>query len=377
MAFARATHPRVLVGPAWPGILHNSPVRSVEGRNISLVTRYQSACQVLTDPLWSRAAAARKDLVGPASAMSVTEMDPPRHTWVRGLIGKAFASRAVEQLRPGIERRAAELLAELRVAGPPADFVSRFCVPFTFTVHCDLLGVHESARPALHTLSLARSARPDATPAEVYAAEVNLHDEVLQVLARQRAQESAPGLFTGLLAAREHGELAESELTGLAASLFFDGHILAAAQIANAVLCLLLHPDQLNRIRADPTLIPAAAEEVLRWSPSITLGMTRLAATLDDHAVGVAFGLVNRDPAVFGQPERFTVIRQPNRHLSFGRGVHHCLGAHLMRIELRAVLNAVLQELPDIQLAVAADALPWSASLTVRSLSSLPLRWTW
>lgn len=375
-AFVEARHPRMLVGPAWPGVLDVSSVRSVEGLQVEVVTGYRRACQLLTGALWGRAVAARRELVGPASAMSVTEMDPPRHTWLRGLIGKAFAPRAVERLRPGIQRQATDLLAKLRIGGPHSDFLSQFCAPFAFAVHCDLLGVPEPARPVLYEWSLARSARPDATAAQVHAAEVGLHDAVVEVLAHQRERGAAPGLFASLLAVREQGGLTETELTGLAASLFFDGHILASTQIANAMLCLLLHPDQLNQVRADPSLIPAAAEEVLRWSPSITLGMTRTTSIPVGQAAGVAFGLTNRDPAIFDEPDRFIVTRQPNRHLSFGRGVHHCLGAHLMRTELHVALNTVLRELPDVRLAVAERTLSWSASLTVRSLNSLPLHWT-
>jgi cytochrome P450 len=199
---------------------------------------------------------------------------------------------------------------------------------------------------------------------------------VLEVLAWQRRRGEMPGLFASLLAARECDQLTETELTGLAASLFFDGHILAAAQIANAVLCLLLHPDQFGQVRADPALIRLAAEEVLRWSPSITLGMTRLARPPADQAASVAFGVVNRDTAVFNQPERFTVTRQPNRHLSFGCGRHHCLGAHLMRIELLVALHAVLSGLDRVQLAIAEHRLLWSASRTVRAVTRLPLHWT-
>lgn len=374
--FLQARHPRALVGPAWPGVLHGSPVRYVEDRQTTVITGYHRACHVLTGSQWSRAAATRRELVGPALAMSVTEMDPPRHTWVRGLIGRWCTPRAVERLRPKIEHRAAQLLTRFRAIGPPADFVSHFCVPFIFAVHCDLLGVPEHLRSVLHEWSLARSSRPEATAAEVHAAEVGLHHAAQEVLAWQRRRGEMPGLFASLLAARKRDQLTETELTGLAASLFFDGHILAAAQIANAMLCLLLHPDQLRQVRGDPALIRLATEDVLRWSPSITLGMTRLARPPADQAASVAFGVVNRDAAVFDRPERFTVTRQPNRHLSFGRGTHYCLGAHLMRIELLVVLHAVLNGLDRVQLAIAEHRLPWSASRIVRAATCLPLHWT-
>lgn len=307
--------------------------------------------------------------------MSVTDMDPPRHTRFRGLIGNAFSARAVERLRPHIARRASELVGELRAIGPPADLVTRFCVPFAFGVHCDLLGIPDDTRSALLFWSLARSGRPGASPGQIAEVERGLVSVVTHVLDRQRRSGDGDGLFPVLLQHHRDGELSDDEIVGLAASLFFDGHILASAQIAHAVLCLLLHPEQLRRIRIDPTLIPAAAEEVLRFSPAITLGMTRMPISVGATAASVAFGLVNRDPAVFRHPNIFSIDRRPNPHLSFGRGVHHCLGAALMRQELQVAIEALLCSLPRLSLAEPEHAIGWWASLAVRSLETLVLDW--
>lgn len=162
-------------------------------------------------------------------------------------------------------------------------------------------------------------------------------------------------------------------MTGLASSLFFGGHLLAAAQIANAVLGLLCHPGQLRLVTGNLGGLGHAVEELLRWSPSITLGMPRLACTALDvgvrrvepgQAATVAFGLANRDHTVFGEPHRLDLNRSPNRHLSFGRGHHHCLGAHLMRLELHIALETLLHGLPGLALAVDEHQLTWSASHT-------------
>ncbi|MGI9000327.1 MAG: cytochrome P450 [Pseudonocardia sp.] len=373
-AFLSGETPRGLAGPAWHALTRSAGTRSVEGRPITVVTDYRGATALLGSPLWSRAAAQR-DVVGPASAMSVTDMDPPRHTRFRRLIDHAFSARAVERLRPGIARRAFELVDEIRTTGPLADLVTRFCTPFAFGVHCDLLGVPEDARPALLSWSLARSGQPGATPEQIAHAERGLARVVTDVLDRQRRAGNGTGLFPALLRRHRDEELSDDELIGLAASMFFDGHILASAQIAQAVLCLVLHPEQLRRVRDDFTLIPAAAEEILRFSPAITVGMTRVPTAAGASAAGVAFGLVNRDPAVFGHPDGFSIDRCPNRHLSFGRGVHHCLGAALMRQELHVAIEALLRGLPGLRLAQPEHTIAWSASLAVRSLDALMLEW--
>jgi len=370
----RGTPPRGLVGPAWSAVARSTVTRSVDDRSITVVTDHRGAADLLSSPLWGRAAAQR-DVVGPASAMSVTDMDPPRHTRFRGLIGNAFSARAVERLRPHIARRASELVGELRTTGPPADLVTRFCVPFAFGVHCDLLGIPHDARSTLLLWSLARSGRPGASPEQIAQVERELVSVVTSVLDRQRWSGNGDGLFPVLLQYHRDGELGDDEVLGLAASLFFDGHILASAQIAHAVLCLLLHPEQLRRIRIDPTLIPAAAEEVLRFSPAITLGMTRTSTSVGVTAASVAFGLANRDPTVFRHPEAFSIDRRPNPHLSFGRGVHHCLGAALMRQELHVAIEALLCALPRLRLAEPEHAIGWSASLAIRSLDMLVLDW--
>jgi cytochrome P450 len=385
LAFAQGWHSRALVGPGWLASLRlDGTAPSVEGKWLRLITGYDEACQFLIDRRWSRAAA-RREPIGPASAMSVTEMDPPRHTVIRGLLSHTFSSRSLELMRSRLEHRAAEQLAVFVAPGPPADLVGGFAAPFAFTVHCDLLGVPEHSRPVLYRWSLTRAVDPDSGPNEIYAAEVGLHWAVTEVLDYLR-RDPREGLLGELIAAQKRGILTETELRGVAASLFFDGHVLAGAQIANGLLCLLTHRDQLRGLRADSAQLVPAVEEVLRFSPSITVGMTRIAAPQSHRcgapavcsapATAVAFGLVNRDPTIFGDAHRFDITRTPNRHLSFGRGIHHCLGACLMRLELDVAVTMLLNELPGLDLAVDERHLAWSASHTIRGLHTLPLTWS-
>ena len=314
--------------------------------------------------------------------MSVTNMDAPRHGAVRSLIGPMFSLRAVSGLRERARQTAQWLCDELLHAGPPADLASQFCGPFTFSVHCDLLGIPEHARSAVREASLRRSGQPDATAQETYDAETALHSEVAGVLGRLQRY-GGYGIYAQLINLHQAGLVDARDLQGLASSLLFDGHILASSQIANIIATLLCYPA--DRAAIGPRgLSPAAREEFLRWSPAITFGMPRravAATTLGDIVVPegqtavVAFGMVNRDPAVFDHPSIFDLGRHPNRHLAFGYGAHYCLGAHLARLQLDVAVEVLLSRLPEVRLAVDERDLAWSASHTIRKLSALPVTW--
>ena len=379
-AFLKGRQTEMFTGPLAPasgGTAH--VMTSSYHQPVLVISDYAQALQFLTDSRLSRAALGSHGMIGPASAMSITNMDPPRHTRVRGLFGRAFSARSVKRLRPRIYRRAIDLSAGIRTDGLPVDLVATFCAPFAFGVHCDLLGVPEEFRAAILSWSLARSSRPGATPPEVYAAETGLHRVLTDVLEHLRHHGSA-GLLGDLLAARDRDELTAAELTGLASSLFFDGHILATSQIALAALCLIHHRDQATLLASDSSRLGRAVEELLRFSPSITVGMPRIARASTNlgglrlrpgMVAAVAFGLVNRDPVTFDTPHQFDVTRATNRHLSFGRGAHYCLGAHLMRMELQVTLDVLGHHLSN--LAADDERLAWTASHTIRSLKTLPL----
>lgn len=183
LSFLEAHHPAMLTGPL--GSRMAAPAAAVslqDSRSVLLVTEYEQARKFLTDSRWRRDVAVAHKPVGPASAISVTEMDPPRHTFVRGLVGRMFSPRALQLLRFRIERRAVDLANTMVSAGPPADLVTCFCAPFTFAVQCDVLGVPVHARDSIHDLSMMRSGRSDATAQETYEAEVALHREVSKAL---------------------------------------------------------------------------------------------------------------------------------------------------------------------------------------------------
>ncbi|WP_157878756.1 cytochrome P450 [Streptomyces sp. CT34] len=339
------------------------------GDDRRLITDYEQARRFLVDPRQRRASLLQVPS-GPASAMSVTDMDAPQHTRVRALLSAAFSHRAVERRLPAMEYRARALAEGMRAAGPCRDALAEFCVPFAYAVHCDLLGVPEHARQTLYRRSCARSQRPDADGVALYRAELALHSAVGELLDHHDVH---PGLLRDLLGVHRSGALEADELKGLAASLFFDGHILAANQLANALMCLFAHQHWMAGLIAEPALLDPTVEETLRFSPAITVGMTRVDAA--GVRTAVAFGPANRDSNVFQAPNRFDPTRTGPRHLSFGLGPHHCLGAALMRAELRVALTTLLTHLPGLRPAVEDRGLSWTSTGTVRGLIDLPLTW--
>lgn len=380
-AFMDADDPLMLTGPVESAARPMTAALQ-DGRKVSIITGYQSSREFLTDPRHSRAAV-RRTPAGPASAMAVIELDPPRHTFIRGTLNRMFSYRAIRELEERVKLRATRLAEVVARSGPPADLVSTFCLPFAFGVQCDLLGVPDYARADIQRLSVARSGRPGLTAAEIYDAEIALHRAVSDATDHIH-REGGRGIYAEFVAMTRRKELTEAELTGLASSLFFDGPLLASAQIANAVLGLLIYPQQRQLLARNPAHLSDAVEELLRWCPSITLGPPRVAWKSFDagdavikpgELATVAFGLVNRDGLQFTEPDRLDISRSPNYHLVFGRGIHHCLGAHVMRLELQVALSVLLLTLPDISLAEDETSLEWMASHSIRWLPRLPVMW--
>jgi cytochrome P450 len=348
-----------------------------------LVTGYGQACEMLRDARFSRsllvAANGHQSL---AREMSVTEMDPPQHTRLRGLLSRALSPRQVERLRPAIERKADALLSGMLRSGSAADLSTAFSAPLAFAAQCDLLGVPEARRTALRARWLRRTSQAEAEPWGVCPADEELRDYVGEILA-DRATLS-PGLLADLAARREGGLISEAELTGIALSFLLDGPLLAENQLTNAVLCLLTHPGQLAMVREDPARLDRAIEELLRYSPASTTSLPRAATAavvLDTTPIQVgevllvALPLANRDPAVISAPGRLDLTRADGRHLTFGHGVHYCLGAHLTRMLMHVALTAVLRRLPQLSLAVPEQDLRWHVTSHRRSVRQLPVTW--
>ncbi len=356
-----------------------------DGTRTHLVTTYHQTRELLTSPGFSRAiASAGRGVRGPALDLSVTEMDPPSHTRIRRLLSRSYAARNIERLRPRVEAIAAGLADRLVAGGPPADLVTRFCAPLTFAVQSELLGIPESHRERLRAWSVARSGQPGSTPAATRAAEVELHRGVAEALAELRLA-SGDGLYDRLIAAcdRDRG-IDDVELHGVAASMLFDGHFLAATQIANSVLYLLEHPELLAAIRREPERVVRAVEELLRLCPAVNHSMSRVAVhDIDLGGVSIPAGTTvtaslpsaNRDGRAFARPAVLELGDGVRPHLSFGRGIHYCLGAHLARVEIRVALLVLLERLPNLRLATSPSRLRPFVTQGACGTLELPVAW--
>jgi cytochrome P450 len=289
------------------------------------------------------------------------ENEPPVHTRLRSLVAKAFARGHVERLRAAVAAEAARLL---KAAGSEFDLLAELAEPLAVTVIAELLGVPAADRHRLRPWSAAmvRMYEMSRTPqieAEALAA-CKEFAEYLGELAVRRAADPRDDLISHLVTVRENSDrLSGDELVASAILLLNAGHEASVNGLGNGVVALLRHPGEVLRLRADRALLPAAVEEMLRFDSPSQLFVRTAAADVEVAGVTVPegaevaalLGAANRDPAVFADPDRFDAGRVPNPHLSFGAGLHFCLGAPLARIELQAGLAAFLHHAPAAALA--------------------------
>ncbi|WP_369388573.1 cytochrome P450 [Streptomyces sp. CG1] len=359
-----------------------------DGTHAWLVTRYEDARAALADPRLSLDKRHASDgtykgfSLPPALDANLLNMDPPDHTRIRRLAGRAFTPRRVQQLREPIRRTADRLLDAFGPHGT-TDLIAAYAAPLPITVICDLLGVPESRRLDFRiwtdTLVAPDPARPEAAR-DAVAAMLGFFTDLL---AAKRA-EPAEDLLSDLIAVRdEDGDrLSEDELMSLSFLILFAGYENTVQLIGNAVLALLQHPDQLAALRKDPAHIPAAVEELVRYEGPALLAIRRF--PVEDVTIAgvtvpagetvlVSLSAANRDPARFPDPDRLDLSRDAAGHLALGHGIHYCLGAPLARAETEIALTALLERFPE--LALAEGELEWRPSLRARGLLALPVRY--
>jgi cytochrome P450 len=389
-AYPFVPYERLDFDPRLAELLVNCPVLRVRlpyGGIAWLVTRHADAKMVLADSRFSRAAMVGKDAPRSSSRIeepSMLNMDPPEHTRLRGLVAKAFTGRRVEMLRPRVQQIADDLLDTMVAAGPPADLAESLALPLAGTVICELLGVpfddHHQFRIWTDGALMVSGAPEQATEAMG-----QLIGYMAGLITRRRAEPS-DDLLGALIAARDNeDQLSEAELLMLAATLLGAGFASTANQIGNFVYTLLTHPGYWQDLVADPDLVPAAVEELSRIIPIFAGGSQTRIVTEDlelggqtiraGEAVVVIHEAANRDPEVFDHPDVIDFHRDTNPHITFSHGAHHCLGAHLARIELQVALTTLLRRLPGLRLAVPADQIPWRTGERVRGVSALPVKW--
>jgi cytochrome P450 len=350
-----------------------------------VVARYADVKLVLGDRRFSRAMAVGRDAPRTFSTLpqqNLLTMDPPEHSRLRTLLAKAFTQRRVEQLRPRIRELADGLVEQLLAHGAPADLVESVAVPLPVAVICELLGVPVADRARFREWTDTMMSTTERPPEEIGANQAAMYGYLAELIDRHRAA-PADDLMSALIEATdERGRLTPHELLSLCVILLVAGHETTATQLPNFVYVLLEHPDGWSRLVADPDLIPAAVEELMRFVPLVEGAIQPHYATEDVEVGGtlvragepvlVALAAANRDPTRFSEPDELRLDRTENQHVGFGHGAHHCLGAQLARAELQEALRALTSRLPGLRLTGAPG---WKSEMVVRGLRELPVEW--
>jgi cytochrome P450 len=317
------------------------------------------------------------------------QQDPPDHTRLRGLVVKAFTARRVEDMRPRIQAIVDETLDRIAPSGH-MDLIEDFAFRLPVTIICDMLGIPPEHREVFYTSSRNGGRLLDPvplSPAEI--AEANTGNAAAQMYFQQlfELRRKSPGddLTTQLVQAEEDGsKLSNEELTANIILLFGAGHETTVNLIGNGLLALHRNPDQLALLKANPALITNAIEEFLRYDSSVQMTGRVALEEIDDlggkkipkgETVLCLLGSANRDPAVYpDRPDRLDITRPNVRPLSFGGGIHFCLGAQLARIEAEVAIGTLLRRLPDLRLDDAQTP-EWRPTFVLRGLKHLPASW--
>ena len=310
--------------------------------------------------------------------------DPPDHTRLRTLVNKTFTPGAIRALMPRIDEIVDQLVDELSPRGE-MDVIADFAHALPVIVIAEMLGIPSEDRARFRHWSneivrnFGISNLDDARASAQASRELRAYFESI---AEERRRSPKDDLLSGLLQAEEAGDrLSWDEVVGTLILLLVAGNETTTNLIGNGMLALLHHPEQLETLRGDPALTEGAVEEMLRYDPPVQ-ATSRI--TLEDvefqggtiprlNEVIVLIASANRDPEQFEAPDRFDLRRAENRHLSFGFGIHFCLGSHLARYEGRTAIRALVDRFPGIKLAT--DRLEWRGNPILRGLRSLPVRW--
>jgi cytochrome P450 len=364
--------------------------------SVCLVTRYEDVHLLLRD---GRFAKSRYNAMTPEQLRkqpwvppmfrplerNMLDLDPPDHTRLRGLVHKAFTPRLIDQMQKRVQTVADELLDAVARKGR-MDLIGDYALPLPLTIITEILGVPTKDHDKFHQWSKAIVSLTQfnvswrVVPA-VWA--VWKFTRYLRSFFKIRRADPRDDLASALIQAEESGDkLSEDELLAMVFLLLVAGHETTVNLIGNGVLALLEHPEQTERLRANPSLIHSAVEELLRYTAPVFMATERFAredVTIQgvtirrgEMALGV-IGSANRDETVFDKPDTLNLAREPNKHLSFGFGIHYCLGAPLARMEAQIAINTLLDRMSRLRLKGLMESLRWRPSLILRGLEALPV----
>ncbi|MCF3144394.1 cytochrome P450 [Streptomyces platensis] len=369
-----------------------SPLVFPDGHEGWLVTGYEAVRRLLADTRFS----SRQDLgivhvpyetpgipaatePSPQVPGLFVAMDPPDHTRLRRKLTGAFTVRRMKQLEEHIVEITERQLDAMARLAPPVDLVKEFALPVPSLVICELLGVPYEDRENFQVNS-AKFLVKDQQLDEKMAAYGAMTTYLAQLVMRKRA-EPGEDILSDLA---RHDDLTIEELTGIAFLLLLAGHETTANMLALGTFALLEHPEQLAALRAAPDLLPDAVEELMRYlsvadifyryaTEDIELGGETIGK---GSTVVVSLPAANHDPRRFDHPDTLDIRRKARGHLSFGHGIHQCLGQQLARIEMRAGFDGLLRRFPTLQLAIPADEVKLRTDMNIYGVHELPVTWT-
>ncbi len=386
------------VPPEWAEVRGRCPVVTVRlpsGDEARLVTRYEEARTLLADPRFTRTlppeAAARVAATEDGGVFSrqagagVAIFEGEGHTRWRRVMGKAFTIKRVEQMRPGIQAVADELVDGILAEGPPADIVRSIGAVLPIRVIGDLLGVPNEDLPqfAVWSDTILTLTRHSKGEADAVRMEFGAY---LAGLIERRRKERGEDLLSALIHVVDDGDgrLDTVELIITAMALLVAGHETTANMIGKMTAMLLAEPERFAAVVADPSVIPSAVDEALRFDMNPSIGVPRYISedielggveVPEGSTVIVSPAIANRDPRRFPDPETMDLRRENNQHLSFGAGPHYCLGQPLARVELQVVLATLARRLPTLRLAIDPEKLAVKEGLIVVGFEALPVEW--
>ncbi|WP_175647293.1 cytochrome P450 [Streptomyces cyaneochromogenes] len=361
-----------------------------DGRPVWLVTGHGLARTLLADPRLS-SDRTRSGFPAPTARFAAVRgrksallgVDDPEHRVQRRMMVPSFTLRRAAELRPQIQRIVDERLDAMIAQGAPAELVSAFALPVPSMVICALLGVPYADHDFFEGQSRRLLRGP--TAADTLDARDRLEAYFAELIERKQKQaEPGEGVLDELVHQQlRDGDLDHEELIALATILLVAGHETTANMISLGTYTLLQHPDRLAELRADPGLLPTAVEELMRML-SIADGLLRVAAEdieVDGETIregdGVVFStsVINRDEAVYADPDTLDWHRPARHHIAFGFGIHQCLGQNLARAEMETALHALFERLPTLRLAVPAEGIPFKPGDTIQGMLELPVTW--
>ena len=377
--------------PVYAALRARDPVHRSRLINAWMFSRHADVDAILrdyrhfgNDPRDGTLSPRQRAMLPPADEFTMLFLDPPDNTRLRALVNKAFTPKTVNALEPHIRSILATLLDDIEDPGA-FDLMQAVAQPLPVIVIAEMLGVPPEDRPQFKVWSAQRARLLEPTigrrEREAGAAASRAFDAYFRSIVEARRAEPRDDILSALVQAEDEGErLTERETLNMLRLLLIAGNETTANLIGNGTLALLRNPEQLRRLRDDPGLIPAAVEELIRFDSPVQTDFRRVLADCEVNGfpvrkrdnIVVLLGAANRDPEMFENPDRLDVGRDQRSHLSFGRGIHHCLGAPLARLEGRIVLEMLLERFSEIGLLT--DRPRFHRTIVLRGLESLPLR---